>query len=519
MTGDRTPLEPTPRDLQRWQKAQQDLLQGRAEQALTAYHDLSKKYPDNSNLWFELGLAAAKDLDFDLADRAFQRTAELSPGNVSMRLLLGQQYHLLRRMDQARASFEQAATMDPASVPAQLSLADWYERERRLDDAWNCLEACSRRHPQNVQVHCFQALLLHRQGKSAEAEKLLRELIRDEPPELNLRYAVRHQLAVILNDLGQPAEAMRWLLDAKVLLRSTANITRMEQIYDQADRRRRTLLATLTPETIRRWRTETTRTPIPNALAFLGGHPRSGTTLLEQILGAHPEVTAFDEPMAFTQEVLEPLAPLEGAPTLTLKILDQLNEVRRSHFQKRYFQNLRRENAVGSSTGLLLDKNPSHTASIHLWLRIFPAVKIIIALRDPRDVIVSCFFQNLQLNTTNANFLSLERTAKHYADLMDVWLRMRELGEFDWIESRYEDVVTGMESEGQRVTHFLGLTWHPQQAAYHEAARKKFVFAPTYNEVTRPVHQRAVNRWRQYSPALAPLQSRLAPYCEAFGYE
>ena len=60
----------------------------------------------------------------------------------------------------------------------------------------------------------------------------------------------------------------------------------------------------------------------------------------------------------------------------------------------------------------------------------FPDLKVIIALRDPRDVIISCFFQNLRLNATNANFLSLERTARHYADLMDVWLRMRELGGF-----------------------------------------------------------------------------------------
>ena len=518
MTGDRAPLEPTPRDLQRWQKAQQDLLKGRAEAALITYHDLSKKYPDSPDLWFELGLAAAKELDFDLADRAFQRTAELSPGNVSMRILLGQQYHLLRRMDQARTCFEQAAAMDPASVPAQLSLADWYERERRLPDAWACIEACAARNPQNAQVRCFRALLLHRQGKSTEAEKVLRELIQ-APADPNVQYASRHQLAVLLDDLGQPAEAMRWLLEAKTALRSTANVTRMEQLYDQADRRRRSLLATLTPETIRRWRTETSRQPFPTRLAFLGGHPRSGTTLLEQILGAHPEITAFDEPMAFTQEILDPLAPLEGGPTLTLSTLNQLNEVRRSRFQQRYLQNLQRENADRSATGLLLDKNPSHTASIHLWLRLFPAVKIIIALRDPRDVIISCFFQNLQLNVTNANFLSLERTAKHYADLMDVWLRLRELGGFDWIESRYEDIVSAMESEGQRVTQFLGLAWHPQQAAYHEAARKKFVFAPTYNEVTRPVHQRAVNRWRQYASTLAPLQSRLEPYRRAFGYE
>jgi hypothetical protein len=145
-------------------------------------------------------------------------------------------------------------------------------------------------------------------------------------------------------------------------------------------------------------------------------------------------------------------------------------------------------------------------------------LKVIIALRDPRDVIISCFFLNIMLNATNANFLSLERTAKHYADLMDVWLRMRELGGFDWIETRYEDVVNDLAGEGRRATEFLGRTWHEQQARYHETARRKFLFAPTYHDVTQPVYRRAMGRWERYAEVLEPWQARLAPYCRAFGY-
>jgi hypothetical protein len=133
-------------------------------------------------------------------------------------------------------------------------------------------------------------------------------------------------------------------------------------------------------------------------------------------------------------------------------------------------------------------------------------------------VVVSCFFLNLLLNATNVNFLSLDRTVKHYADLMDVWLRLRELGGFDWLESRYEDVVSGVEQEGRKATEFLGLTWHPAQASYQETARRKVLYAPTYHDVTQPVYQRAVGRWQRYAQALAPVRERLAPYCRAFGY-
>jgi len=519
MSNDFEELQRSPRYVARWQRAQQDLLKGRSELALDGYRELVKKFPGTVGLWFELGLAAGKQLDFDLADQAFQRAAELAPGDVSMLVLLGQQYHQLRRLDKARASFERAVAVDPSSIHAQLSLADWFERERRLNDAWACVEACVARHPQDPQVLCVKALLLHRKGQNAEAEVLLRDLIKGETQDLNVKYSSRHQLAVVLDELGQYAEAMRWLGEAKAVLRRTANIAKMEQDYDRAARRRGELLAAMTPETIERWRRGGPAAPCRYRIAFLGGHPRSGTTLLEQILGAHPGIAAIDEPMAFVQEVSEKIAPPEAPSALTLKALNTLTADQRANLQQRYLKSLLREGATEPGVELLLDKNPSPTALLHLWLRVFPDSKVIIALRDPRDVIISCFFQNLMLNTTNANFLSLERTARHYADLMDVWLRLRELGGFDWIETRYEDIVDNLESEGRRITEFLGLPWHPQQANYHETARKKFVFAPTYNNVTQRIYNRAVGRWKHYAEALAPIQDRLAPYCRAFGYD
>ncbi|HKW27968.1 MAG TPA: sulfotransferase [Verrucomicrobiae bacterium] len=518
MLNDLDKLQQSPRHLLRWQKAQQVLLNGRPEAALETYRELLKRFPGVAGLWFELGLAAAKQLDFDQADRAFQRTSELAPKDASMLILLGQQYHQLRRLDKARACFERAAAADISSIPAQLSLADWFERERRLDDAWACVESCAARHPQNAEVVCVKALLLHRQGRNPEAETLLRDLLKTGPQDLNVAYAIRHQLAVVLDALGQYAEAMQQLHEAKVALRRTTDVTRLEQDYDRADQRRRELLAALKPETIQRWRREGTGPLARPRLAFLGGHPRSGTTLLEQILGAHPAIAAFDEPPAFVHEILEKLAPLNATAPLTMNALDALTTAQRAHYRQRYLKSLLRENMNQPEVEVLLDKNPSPTAALHLWLRIFPDLKVLIALRDPRDVIVSCFFQKQMLNATNANFLSLEGTAKHFADLMDVWLRLRELGGFDWLESRYEDLVNQLEPEGRRVTEFLGLSWHARQASYHEDARKKFIFAPTYNEVTRPVHGRAVGRWQHYAEALAPIDQRLAPYCRAFGY-
>jgi hypothetical protein len=147
---------------------------------------------------------------------------------------------------------------------------------------------------------------------------------------------------------------------------------------------------------------------------------------------------------------------------------------------------------------------------------VFPELRVIIALRDPRDVVISCYFQNIPLNTVNVNFLSLERVAKHYSDLMDTWLAVRQWEGFSWIETRYEDIVADMEKEGRRVTEFLGLGWHESQARFYEKSRAKQFYSPTYQDVTRPVYQRSVARWRAYEKYLAPILPVLEPYCRAF---
>jgi tetratricopeptide (TPR) repeat protein len=518
MPADLVKLQRSPRDVARWQKAQQLVVGERHAQALAAYRELVQRFPGVEQLWFEFGLAATGELEFELAQEAFLRAERLASQDSAFQVLLGQQFHRLRRPECARTCFERAVSADPSSVNARLSLAAWYERERRLDAAWESVEACLAKHPQNPQALCLKAVLLHRSGRNPEAETLLRDLLKRDGSDPNFKISSRHLLASVLDQLGQYSEALRWLGESKNLLRQTANVAKMEEDYDRADRFRRELLAAMTPETIRRWGSEPSPAVFPNVLALLGGHPRSGTTLLEQILGAHPAIMPFDESEAFVQEVWHRLAPMQATQPLTLGELDPLPNAQRVRMRDRYFKSLLREVEGIPNGRVLLDKNPSPTAALHLWLRFFPELKVIIALRDPRDVVISCFFQNLMLTPTNANFLSLERSAKHYADLMDVWSRMRDLGGFAWIESRYEDLVENAEAEGRRVTEFCGLSWHSAQSSHREAARNKVLFAPTFSDVTQPIHKQAIGRWQHYAEALAPLQPRLAPYCKAFGY-
>jgi tetratricopeptide (TPR) repeat protein len=170
-------LERSPKEVARWQRAQQQLLAGHHGAALGGYRDLLGRHPGVAQLWFERGMAAIGALEFLEAHQAFQRMMELAPNDVSLLVLAGQQYHRLRRLDEARNCFERAVAADPDSVHAQLSLAAWFERERRLADAWGCVETALKKHPSDGHALYYRTFLLHRQGRNAEAERELRELI------------------------------------------------------------------------------------------------------------------------------------------------------------------------------------------------------------------------------------------------------------------------------------------------------------------------------------------------------
>lgn len=501
-----------------WKSAQEDRRIHRFARALATCRKLVQQYPGVPQLWAELAMAAMGEADFVQADQAFQRAAELAPNDAALLLAIGMRYYRFRRLDQAGVYFERAAAAGPHSIEAQLNLASWHERNRRVDEAAAIIEACLTRQPGHPRSRYLQACILNVQGLKDEAERALRALLQPGaalPPDVQADAS--HLLAVLLDERGEYGEAWRHLSNSKTIRRIMHDVPAFERIGAKMSQTRRALLGQLTAETVRTWRARAPQDPAPPVL--LGGAPRSGTTLVEEILSAHPDIVVFDESEAFGQGALGFLNPVPPGSPMTLASLDQLSGTPHGRLLERYFKFLRGGGAEVSPQKLIVDKNPSTTAALPVWLRVFPRSKIVIALRDPRDVVVSCFFQNIPLTWANASFLDLEKTARFYADYMDVWLRLKELGGFDWVETRYEDTVAALEAEGKKIMNFLGLEWRPEQATYYEKSGRKFLHAPTYQDVAKPVYRRAVGRWRHYEAMLAPLQSVLDKYIKTFGYD
>jgi hypothetical protein len=168
---------------------------------------------------------------------------------------------------------------------------------------------------------------------------------------------------------------------------------------------------------------------------------------------------------------------------------------------------------------MLLDKNPGMMILLPVINWAFPEMKMLIALRDPRDVVLSCFMQKVPLTPISSNWLTLADAAEYYARTMQTWLAARPLTPGHWLEFRYEDIVADLEREARKILEFLGLPWDERVLKFYEHAREKMVRSPTYKDVTQPVYHKSVGRWQHYAQYFEPVLEKLAPFVKEFGYK
>jgi hypothetical protein len=310
-------------------------------------------------------------------------------------------------------------------------------------------------------------------------------------------------------------EAMGAMLECKAIMRQFEGpvLREAEFVLDHLLR----LAEELTAGHFQRW-AEATKDLQQRKAAVLTSFPRSGTTLLEQVLDSHSGVISSDEREAFARDIFPAMWLSPTSPAPTVRALDNVPLEKIWRLRQRYFEYMEAALNEPIGTRVHVDKNPPMTLVLPGFLRLLPEAKVIAALRDPRDVVVSCFMQFLPLNPNSVCYLTLERTAQRYANDMAVWRRFREVIASPWIEIKYEETVANLEREARRAVEFLGLEWEESVVNYRERLKDKPVGSPTYEAVSQPLYTRAIGRWRNYEEFLQPCFKILQPSIVAFGY-
>jgi hypothetical protein len=241
--------------------------------------------------------------------------------------------------------------------------------------------------------------------------------------------------------------------------------------------------------------------------------------LLERILDAHPNVVTTDETGVLTREFIEPIV---HQPTSAQTAVDELRSFTSDQIaggRSAYLQFTQAHLGATVDGRLLIEKDPSLTPDLALPLRLFPEARVLFPLRDPRDVCVSYFFTLLPLNLKSVAAADLRSTCEHCAHTLACWQHWREIIPHQWLETRYENLVSLTEPEVRRAVDFLGVEWHDGLLSFHERVTEKGVRTPTYADVAQPLYQRAVGRWKNYEKYLSPHLAILRPWLRTFGYE
>lgn len=521
--------------------------QGKLPEAASQYKHAVKVNPGHADAWHNLSIVLRRQEELEEAIAAGQQAVQLNPHSPESIFNLGRCYeangdphnaiqsfersiqqgarfpHVYKALGNALAgqgqyqqaidALEYAARLGPAFIEALGDLAYALESKSQLDEARLAVDKGLAINPDDALLHLVASKLARRSNWLEEGIQQL-ENIDFGALKPNLAGAIRHEQGLLYDRLGDSERAFQCFADANRL-----QLEAPENQAEDAD----TFL-----EFVGAWRDDFTRDwvkscktfevkPTGTPPVFIIGFPRSGTTLLDQIMDSHPNLKTVEE-KPLIKDLMDDVNGLRNAMESFPDALARLDTKQIADLRKTYFR-YAADYVELQPDEILVDKLPLNIVRLPLIWRIFPDAKFIFALRDPRDVCLSCFMQFFKMNAAMSNFTTLEQTAHLYNRVMGLWLRYREILPFNSHTVRYESMVADTRNEIQGLLDFLGLEWNDRLLRFYEHARSRSnIDTPSYHQVTEPIYKRAANRWKRYEAQLAPVEDKLAPFISAFGY-
>ena len=477
---------------------------GDLPQAVASMARAAALRPADARLQHNLGVALSDSGDRLAARESFTHAAALAPRNAESQFNLAVLSEETGAMEAAEDAYRRCLDLAPDHAAAAAGLASLLEQRSELEEAGRWCETALRRAPADPVARLTRAQLRFRGGEVEPAASEL-ESLREEALTPRNRALVAGRLGALYDRLGRSKDAWRMFLEAKAALQESPadGIAAGPYSFPTAARSARYLERLLSAP-----RQVDTESPV-----FLVGFPRSGTTLLDQMLSGHPEVTVLEE-----QDTLQDFLACYALTDAAMEALLSASPAELGADRRRYWERVDRYLAGRPRRRVFVDKLPLNTLFVPHLKRLFPAARFVFSLRDPRDVVLSCFMQSFVLNEAMRHFLSLEETAVFYAAVMEVGRRSVAALPEAMFTLRYEDLLEDTEGRARALLEFLGLSWDPAVLDFQATAKGRRINTPSYHQVARPLYKDAQERWRRYADELAPVMVELEPYVKAFGY-
>ena len=466
--------------------------EGELDEAIKCYNQASALDPKSPRVRIVPRQRPRREEDYPGAIEHFRKALALKPDFPEALNGLGSVLHEQGEFKQALECFEDVLRQKPDFSDAHANIAGVYSELGDLDKANSHYREALRHDPEYTGALSVLATHLRDQMPEEDVEKMKSFLAREHLSDWK-RPALNHGLAHFYDAKKEYATAAEHA--------TKGNQHRLEvwgkqgKTYNRDDHTGFVsfLMKQFNPayfERVRGWGLDT-EVPV-----FVFGMPRSGTTLLEQILGSHPKIFGAGE-LSIAKEVLNSVpgwmnmksAPAVCIPQMPIEIAHRAAK-----------EHLSRLRGLNATSPRIVDKMPDN----YLWLgflaTLFPKAKFIYSKRNVHDIAVSCWITNFKQIRWACDQEDIAGRIKNHLRIMDHW---RKVLPVPILEVDYEQTVDDLETVARRMIEFTGLEWDPACLAFHES--KRTVRTASLSQVRQPVYKRSVQRWKNYEEPLKRL--------------
>jgi tetratricopeptide (TPR) repeat protein len=468
------------------------LREGRTGPAVEAFRSALRAAPRAAGIHAALGQALTVAGRTNEAIAALTHAAELAPERADLRIQLGAALGNAGRVEEALAVFDAVPSDAPRHRDALVARAVVLEKAGRYDAAYDALAAALEAGAGGYEAAFAFALLGPRKDKAAEAVARIEQVLA-APDALRPGQAesLHFQAGRLLDRLEQWDDAFAHYAAGNGLHAAAFDVDAFGAHVDR-------IIATFSEEALARLPRARHGSDVP---VFIVGMPRSGTTLTEQILAAHPQVHGAGE-LPTLQRVVELVPAMTGKAAPWPECAARLGQGGVDTLAGRYLAEV---TALAPEARHITDKMPQNFLSLGLVAVLFPGSRIVHCTRDPLDTCLSCYFQAFTHGHGYAyDLAALGAYYRHYRRLMGHWAAV--LGP-SMTAVPYEEMVADQEGTSRRLVDFVGLEWDEACLRFFESDR--LAHTASYDQVRRPIYKGSVGRWRPYARHLGPLVDAL----------
>jgi tetratricopeptide (TPR) repeat protein len=474
--------------------ALQDL--GQLEEAVASYMRALEIKPDFSEVYNNLGGALKELGQFDDALICYRSALQIKPDFAQVHSNLGVVLRELGQLDGEVESYRRALEIDPACSEALLGMGQLYLARGEMAEAEDFFRKALAIKPDDLEVR----LLLAQVRKVKAGDENLAALLATEEAARRNGSLMPYKKAIYLHfalgksfdDLGDYDRAFSHFIEGCKLKRATFEYDAVQTTQHFND-----IMRVFNLDTMARLKGGGDLSSVP---IFVLGMPRSGTTLVEQIIASHPEVYGAGELPDFMAFAQREVAGTDAGFPNNVAALDQADLTRRA---TQYIAGLQ---ARAPASRHITDKMPANFLAIGLIHMMLPNAKIIHVNRNPIDTCLSCFMQLFSNNQEHTYDLSeLGRYYSDYARLMQHWRNVLPAGSV--LDVQYENIVAEQETQSRRIINFCGLDWNDACLDFYK--NKRLIGTASKTQVRQAIYSSSVERWRPYEKFLSPLLDEL----------